>query len=72
MGVGAGHIHSYKFYIQKKGSYEEPDVMLTEAKKKKYLKLHRNWHFRGLDFPYFKTETVLFTLPWRLFKDVYF
>lgn len=35
MGVGAGHIHSYKFYIQKKGSYEEPDVMLTEAKKKK-------------------------------------
>lgn len=36
------------------------------------LKLDSNWHFRDSDFPYFKTERVLFTLPWRLFKDVYF
>lgn len=50
--------------------------MLTKAKKKKkkkkYLKLQSNWHFRDLDFTYFKTERVLFTVPWRLFKDVYF
>ena len=49
--------------------------MLTKAKKKKkkmYLKLQSNWHFRDLDFTYFKTEKVLFTVPWRLFKDVYF
>lgn len=61
------HRHSEKVKTS-----EEPDVMLTKTKKKKYLKLHSNWHFRDLDCPYFKTERVLFTLPWRLFKDVYF
>lgn len=50
-------------------------MMLTnqgKKEKKKYLKLLSNWHFRDLDFTYFKTERVLFTVPWRLFKDMYF
>lgn len=74
--MGKGHIDIYNFYICIKilkrfiKTSEKPDMMLTKAKKKK--KLHSNWHFRDLDFPYFKTERVLFTLPWKLFKDVYF
>lgn len=69
-GRERAHTHLQVLY-SRKGSSEEPDIMLTKAKKK-YLKLHSNWHFRDLNFPYFKTERVLFTLPWRLFKDVYF
>lgn len=47
--------------------------MFTKAiKKKEYL------NYMVIDiseiwtFPYFKRERILSTLPWRLFKDVYF